>query len=146
MKCYSSRNGVLYDLAIGDKITSVFAGAADSEQFYADLEEVETKALVKDELSPLEQLYGKVRTIRENGSNDFEKELSMVIETLTKDFQNDWLLRIEVIELLSKKGLLLEKQNLLKEQLEKIKQLHEEFPILIDKGLMLSDFMDTRSL
>ena len=25
-----------YDLAIGERITSVFAGAADSEQFYAD--------------------------------------------------------------------------------------------------------------
>jgi phenylalanine-4-hydroxylase len=129
-----------YDLAIGDKITSVFAGAADSEQFYADLEEVETKPLVMEELTPLEQLYGKVRTIRENGCKDLEKELLLVIEALTKDFPEDWLLRIEVIELLVKHNILIEKQELLKAELEGIKELHEEYPVLIDRGLMLATY------
>jgi phenylalanine-4-hydroxylase len=127
-----------YDLAVGDSITSVFAGAADSEQFYADLEEVETKRLVKKELSPLERLYGKVRNVRENADSDIEVVLTEVIEKLTTDYKEDWLLRIEVIELLVKNNLLPEKQLLLKKQLEGIKLLHDEFPVLIERGLMLA--------
>jgi phenylalanine-4-hydroxylase len=129
-----------YDLAIGERITSVFAGAADSEQFYADLVEVETKEFKKEELTPLEQLYGKVRTIREDGSNDLEKDLLSVIEVLSRDFPEDWLLRIEVIEILTKYNILKPKQDLLKEELEKIKHLHEEYPVLIERGLMLATY------
>lgn len=127
-----------YDLAVGEKISSVFAGAADSEQFYADLEEVETKPLAKRELSQLEQLYGKVRNIRENADPDIEVVLTDVIEKLTTDYKEDWLLRIEVMELLEKNKLLPEKQLLLKKQLEEIKLLHDEFPVLIERGLLLA--------
>ncbi|MFP7298125.1 aromatic amino acid hydroxylase [Neobacillus niacini] len=129
-----------YDLAVGNCITSVFAGAADSEQFYGDLEEVETKPLGKRELSLLEQLYGKVRSIRENKVNNVEEVLEEVIEKLTTAFKEDWLLRIEVMEILVKQNLLPEKQLLLKKQLEDIKQLHEEYPILIERGLMLTGY------
>lgn len=127
-----------YDLAVGDSITSVFAGAADSEHFYADLEEVETKPLVKRELSLLEQLYGKVRNIREKQNDDIESVLLDVIGKLTTDYKEDWLLRIEVMELLVKYNLRHDQQLLLKNQLEEIKLLHEEFPVLIDRGLMLT--------
>jgi phenylalanine-4-hydroxylase len=127
-----------FDLAIGERITSVFAGAADSEQFYADLEEVETKPLIKRELSLLEQLYGKVRNIRESQNDDIESELLAVIEKLTTDYMEDWLLRIEVMELLVKHNLLPDQQLLLKNQLENIKFLHEEYPVLIDRGLRLT--------
>lgn len=127
-----------YDLAVGDRITSVFAGAADSEQYYADLEEIETKPLVKRELSQLEKLYGKVRNIREKQNEDIESALLEVIGKLTSEYKEDWLLRIEVMELLVKHNLLPDKQLLLKNQLEDIKLLHEEFPVLIDRGLMLT--------
>ncbi|MDR7078273.1 phenylalanine-4-hydroxylase [Neobacillus niacini] len=128
-----------YDLAIGESIASVFAGAADSEQFYADLEEVETKPLVKRALSKLEKLYGKVRNIRETTGKDTKAELVDVIDELTNDFQDDWLLRIEVMELLVKRNFLQDKQVLLKKQLEDIKPLHEEYPVLIERGLLLTN-------
>jgi phenylalanine-4-hydroxylase len=127
-----------YDLAIGEKITSVFAGAADSEHFYADLEDLETKPLVKKELSPLEVLYGKVRAIRETKGKDCEAGLMEVIEELTSAYKDDWLLRIEVMELLAKNNLMPEKQLLLKKQLEDIMLLDEEYPVLIERGLMLA--------
>ena len=127
-----------FDLAVGDRISSVFAGAADSEQFYADLEEIEAKPLAKRELSQLEQLYGKVRDIRENADSDIEDVLTEMIEKLTTDYKDDWLLRIEVMELLVKNNLLPDKQLLLKKQLEEIKLLHDEFPVLIEKGLLLT--------
>lgn len=129
-----------YDLAIGEYITSVFAGAADSEQFYTDLEEVETKPLVKRELSPLEQLYGEIRSIRENKVNNIEAVLVEVIEKLTTEFKDDWLLRIEIMELLVKQKLLPDQQLLLKKQLEDIKLLQEEYPVLIERGLMLTGY------
>jgi phenylalanine-4-hydroxylase len=130
-----------YDLAIGERISSVFAGAADSEQYYADLEAVETKPFFSRKLTLLEQLYGKVRNIREKSNIVSQKdELSGVIESLTNDFPHDWLLRIEVIELLEKHNLLPEEKTLLKEQLEKIKHLDEEFPVLIERGLMLAPY------
>jgi phenylalanine-4-hydroxylase len=128
-----------YDLAIGEYITSVFAGAADSEQFYADIEEVETKPLVRRELSQLEQLYGKVRNIRGKQNDDIEQVLLEVIGKLTTDYKQDWLLRIEVMELLVKHNLMPDQQLLLKNQLEDIKHLHEEFPVLIERGLMLTN-------
>lgn len=130
-----------YDLAVGEKISSVFAGAADSEQFYADLEEVESKPLAKRELTKLEQMYGKVRNIRENTDSDIEVVITEVIEKLTTDYQEDWLLRIEIMELLVKNNLLPEKQLLLKEQLEEIKLIHDEYPVLIERGLMLTKVM-----
>ncbi|WP_243291018.1 aromatic amino acid hydroxylase [Bacillus sp. FJAT-47783] len=128
-----------YDLAVGEKITSVFAGAADHEQFFADSEEVEQKPLVQKELTPLEELYGRVRDLRENESDIIclQEGLLNVIETLTKQFPNDWLLRIEVIELLADKGILREKQKILIEQLEEIKPLNDEYPVLIERGLKL---------
>jgi phenylalanine-4-hydroxylase len=127
-----------YDLAIGDKITSVYAGAADSEQFYSDLEEVETKPFVKKELTELEHLYGIVRTIREKAYLDFQADLSEVIVRLTTKFPKDWLLRIEVIELLAKHNLWPDRQKMLRKQLEEIKLLHDEYPVLIERGLMLA--------
>jgi phenylalanine-4-hydroxylase len=130
----------IYDLAIGEKITSVFAGAADSEQFYSDIEEVVTKPLVKRELTQLERLYGKVRNIRENTNDDMVAVLIEVIEILTADYNEDWLLRIEVIELLVKHNVLQDKQELIKKQLQEIKLLHEEYPVLIERGLMLAAF------
>ena len=99
-----------YDLAIGERITSVFAGAADSEQFYADVEEIETKPLEKRELSQLEVLYEVVREIRETSDKDMETLLVDVIEKLSTEFKEDWLLRIEVMELLVKHNLLEDKQ------------------------------------
>jgi phenylalanine-4-hydroxylase len=126
-----------YDLAVGDRISSVFAGAADSEQFYLDIEEVESKPLVKRELSITEHMYGKIRNIREKEVDDIEAGLTEVIEQLSTEFPEDWLLRIEVMELLVKHNLLPDKQNLLRKQLEDIKHLHEEYPVLIERGLML---------
>ncbi|MEH7180442.1 aromatic amino acid hydroxylase [Neobacillus vireti] len=128
-----------YDLAVGESITSVFAGAADSDQFYADIGEVETKPLVKRDLTKLEKLYGKIRSIRESMSNDIEAELAEVIDVLTNDYKDDWLLRIEIMELLVKYNLLPDKQLLLRKQFDEIKDLHDGYSVLIERGLRLTN-------
>ncbi|MEY2195036.1 hypothetical protein AB7942_20180 [Neobacillus sp. BF23-41] len=49
-------------------------------------------------------------------------------------------LRIELIELLIKQNLLPENQEMLKNQLEEIKHIHEEYPVLIQRGLKLGKY------
>lgn len=128
----------LYDLVVGEKVSSVFAGAADNEKFYADLEEVEQKPLQKRKLTELEKLYGIVRDLRENKQGEsIEEEIKAVIETLTNKYPKDWLLRIEILELLADRNILQDKQKEIREQLEEIKSLHEEYPVLIERGLKL---------
>ncbi|WP_425454725.1 aromatic amino acid hydroxylase [Falsibacillus pallidus] len=126
-----------FDLAVGEKVVSVFAGAADSEQFYADLEEVEQKPFEKREWTPLEQLYGEVREMRNNGADI--PALQRIIGQLTSEFPHDWLLRVEIMEILRDSTLLLDEQELISKQLEEIKILDEEWKVLIERGLKLAE-------
>jgi phenylalanine-4-hydroxylase len=124
-----------YDMAVGERITSVFAGAADSEQFYADLEPVVQKPVDQAELTPLERLYGKVRQFREETQN--LNDLKDVIDQLNL-FPLDWLLRIEVIEQLVIYNLFPETKALLIQQLDEMKSLNSEYSVLIERGLKLA--------
>ncbi|WP_433751053.1 aromatic amino acid hydroxylase [Falsibacillus pallidus] len=126
-----------FDLAVGEEVVSVFAGAADSEQFFADLEEVEQKPLEKREWTPLEQLYGEVRGMREDGVDI--PALQRIIGQLTSEFPHDWLLRVEIMEILRDSTLLLDEQELISKQLEEIKLLDEEWKVLIERGLKLAE-------
>ena len=128
-----------FDMAVGATITSVFAGAADSEAFFADLEAVTQKEFVPRELTELEKLYGVVREIRQDNSNKhtIENKLSEVMTKLTQHHPNDWLLRVEVLELLKQKNILHEEQLVLLNELEKLKALDQELFELIERGLKL---------
>ncbi|WP_227521422.1 aromatic amino acid hydroxylase [Bacillus alkalisoli] len=128
-----------FDMAVGATITSVFAGAADSEAFFADLETVTQKEFVPRELTELEKLYGVVREIRQDNTNKntIENKLSEVMTKLTLHHPNDWLLRVEVLELLKQKNILHEEQLVLLNELEKLKALDQELFELIERGLKI---------
>ncbi|WP_223589670.1 aromatic amino acid hydroxylase [Neobacillus bataviensis] len=91
-----------FDMAVGAHITSVFAGAADPNNYF----EIESKEEIEDEMdqpswSELEGLYEKVRNLREAAVWN-EKSLSSLNEVLTKldqDYPQEWLLRLEILEL-----------------------------------------------
>jgi phenylalanine-4-hydroxylase len=88
----------IYDMAVGERITSVFAGADDPERFFAD-EPVEMVEIPDQapEWTPLHRLYQAVRQIREG-----QRPLSMLTEIVTElecIAPDDWLLRIEMMEL-----------------------------------------------
>ncbi|OXG02262.1 phenylalanine-4-hydroxylase [Flavobacterium araucananum] len=90
-----------YDMAIGKKVVSAFSGPADVNSF--DLidtvpKTTTIKAKHSDERDDLEVLYQTVRMIREN--KDSKNELKSVFEKLQKNHSNDWLLTIEIAELL----------------------------------------------
>jgi phenylalanine-4-hydroxylase len=90
-----------YDMAIGKKVVSAFSGPADVNSF--DLinsvpKTTTIKAKHSEQRDDLEVLYQTVRMIREN--KDSKAELKAVFEKLQKNHSNDWLLSVEIAELL----------------------------------------------
>ena len=90
-----------YDMAIGKKVVSAFSGPADVNSF--DLinsvpKTTTIKAKHTDERDDLEILYATVRNIRNNDSN--KTELQLIFNKLKNNHPNDWLLAVEIAELL----------------------------------------------
>lgn len=90
-----------YDMAIGKKVVSAFSGPADVNSF--DLinsvpKTTTIKAKHTDERDDLEVLYATVRNIRNNDSN--KTELQLIFNKLKNNHPNDWLLAVEIAELL----------------------------------------------
>ncbi|QGK75366.1 aromatic amino acid hydroxylase [Flavobacterium sp. SLB02] len=90
-----------YDMAIGKKVVSAFSGPADVNSF--DLinsvpKTTTIKAKHSEQRDDLEVLYQTVRMIGEN--KDSKAELKAVFEKLQKNHSNDWLLSVEIAELL----------------------------------------------
>ncbi|WP_257351881.1 aromatic amino acid hydroxylase [Pseudalkalibacillus decolorationis] len=136
---FESGDGV-YDMAVGTTVTSVFAGAADSEHFYGEAtkrDDVQQSTPLKT-LTPLERLYGEIRELREQ-----EKTPQEIIHTIQQVnheldcFPDDWLLRLEIVEILTVNPLLPKTREKLIGELELLKQQHSSLQKWIDNGLQL---------
>jgi len=91
----------VFDMAVGEKITSVFCGAADKDAFIgiAYKSTIETHHTVYDARTvELHELYQQVRNRRHNGG-DFGF-LGNVWFTLQKNHHDDWLCALEILEIL----------------------------------------------
>ncbi|TWI95918.1 phenylalanine-4-hydroxylase [Mucilaginibacter frigoritolerans] len=91
----------VYDMAVGEKIVSVFCGAADKDAFVeiAYKSNTETHHQVYDKNTiELHQLYQQVRNRRHAGG-DFGF-LGNVWLRLQKNHYNDWLCALEILEIL----------------------------------------------
>jgi len=90
-----------YFLVIGDKITSAFAGPADPEAFEPNVnvprEKMHKIAYTTKDLE-LHELYRKVRVARNNSA--LISTLPSAWNTVVKDFPSDWLLPLEILEVL----------------------------------------------
>ncbi|MFA6947296.1 MAG: phenylalanine 4-monooxygenase, partial [Pedobacter sp.] len=91
----------IYDLAVGEKVVSVYCGAADKDAF----EEIAPKARTAtfhpeyDEAATrYQQLFSQVRSCRETQSG-FER-LTGIWEELKQNFRDDWLCAMEILEIL----------------------------------------------
>jgi len=114
-----------YDMAIGKKVVSAFSGPADVNSF--DLinsvpKTTTIKAKHSEQRDDLEVLYQTVRMIREN--KDSKAELKAVFEKLQKNHSNDWLLSVEIAELLKDSN----EEQLLQEVLVYLDQLKGKRP------------------
>jgi len=91
----------VYDMAVGEKIVSVFCGAADKEAFeeIAPKSNTGTHHVEYDARTiELHKLYQQVRNRRHNGG-DFGF-LGNVWLMLQKNHHDDWLCALEILEIL----------------------------------------------
>jgi phenylalanine-4-hydroxylase len=91
----------MYDMAVGEKITSVFCGAADKDAFVeiAYKSATGTRHVTYDDRTlELHKLYQQVRTRRHTGGD--YGYLGNVWRKLQMDHHDDWLCSLEILELL----------------------------------------------
>jgi phenylalanine-4-hydroxylase len=126
-----------YDMAVGKKLVSAFSGPADVSSFDLILHVPSSKTIKAKqsaERDDLEVLYQTVRSIRE--SNDTTTSLEPIFTKLQEKHPNDWLLSIELIELLNIRN----ENDLMQEvisHLENLKEQRPEIEKLISNGLEL---------
>lgn len=124
-----------YDMAVGKKVVSAFSGPADVNSFdlITHVPSSQTiKAKKSVERQELEGFYQNVRDIRGGVAGDLEAIFTKVKES----HPNDWLLSVEIAELLhkNKQEELLNKVVL---HLDELKKKRPEVSHLIDGGLEL---------
>lgn len=126
----------VYDMAVGEKIVSVFNGAADKDA-YEEITHVSDKQTHKivyhEKTAKLHQIYKQVRSIREEQVG-FE-ELPELFDALKKDYRDDWLSALEILEILHHKGLYPELEKEIRVYLELKSSAEPEHSKLINDGL-----------
>jgi phenylalanine-4-hydroxylase len=130
-----------YDMAVGERITSVFNGAGDKDA-YNEVALVPKERTIKvpsdEKRKRLENLYAQVRKIRESKSG-YER-LGEIWETQQAEHPNDWLLSMEIFELLDTT----DRQPELKSRIEKFlnekKAKTKDLSTLISWGFRLVEY------
>lgn len=126
-----------YDMAVGKKLVSAFSGPADVNSFNLITHLPSSKTIKPKqtvERDNLEILYQAVRSIRE--SNDTSTSLEPIFEKLQKEHPGDWLLSVELAELLNtRKDTSLLQRVLL--HLQNLKTQQPKLEKLISNGLEL---------
>jgi phenylalanine-4-hydroxylase len=130
-----------YDMAVGDRITSVFNGAADKDAYnqVALVPKDRTIKVPSDaKRKKLENLYAQVRKIRET-KKGYER-LGEIWETQQAEHPEDWLLSMEIFEILD----MTEQQLKLKAKIEKFlndkKTKTKDLSTLIGWGFRLVEY------
>ncbi len=127
----------IYDMAVGKKVVSAFSGPADVNSFDL-ITHVPASKTIKTkktkERSDLELLYKTIRTVRDG--NDNNESLKNIFFQLKTNHPKDWLLPLEIAEILSTR----QDNTLMQEvliHLEKLKESRPEIAKLISNGLEL---------
>ena len=134
----------VYDMAVGERISSVFNGAADKDSYnqVALIPKERTIKVPSDaKRKKLESLYQQVRDIRERKVG-YER-LGEIWETQQAEHAADWLLSMEIFEMLDDAG----EQNELKQKivtfLNEKKLIDPEKATLIEWGFRLVTYHKT---
>jgi phenylalanine-4-hydroxylase len=130
-----------YDMAVGDRVTSVFNGPADKDA-YLEVALVPKERTIKSpsdaERKKLENLYAQVRKIRESKTG-YER-LGEIWETQQAEHPGDWLLSMEIFEILDTTGQQPELKMRIKAFLEEKKTATKDLSTLIGWGFRLVDY------
>src|SRR6059058_2599882 len=130
-----------YDMAVGERITSVFNGAADKDAYnqVALVPKERTIKVPSDaKRKRLENLYAQVRKIRESKTG-YER-LGEIWETQQAEHPADWLLSMEIFEILDTTNQQAELKTRLEKFLNEKKAKTKDLATLIGWGLRLVDY------
>ncbi len=128
----------VFDMAVGEKITSVFAGAADRSAYQHPslvAKERTVKVDYDDKTRALFGLYQKIRDIRDGKAN--ESDLPGIWATIRAEYPNEWLAPLDILEILTEKNIHQDTANEIREYLEKKAETDKELTKLINDGLTL---------
>ncbi|PEY44418.1 phenylalanine 4-monooxygenase [Bacillus cereus] len=134
-----------FDMAVGSEITSVFPGVADAAAFFGVEEEVEETPEPLT-LTELDRMYQTVRDIRNEGvlQDSHVEQLVAIQEVLNKFYTKEWLLRLEILELLLEHNKGHETSAKLLQQLSTFTE-NESVQRLINNGLTLLPIKDVKN-
>ena len=125
-----------YDMAVGKEVISAYSGIADPENYGLIFEapkEKTHKIQYSESDIKLHKLYQEVREIRE--SNNLENtSLESIFDTISNEYPNDWLLPLEIYELIYKQDTQL--KNIVQNHLENLIAKKENANLIKD-GLKL---------
>ncbi|HWZ05250.1 MAG TPA: aromatic amino acid hydroxylase [Mucilaginibacter sp.] len=128
----------VYDMAVGEKIVSVFCGAADKDAF-EDITYKSTTGTYHQAYDgrtlELHQLYRQVRDRRHNGGE--YGFLGNVWLRLQKNHHDDWLCALEILEILEHEEVEPELANEIRSFLEQKAAGEPEYKKLINDGFYL---------
>jgi phenylalanine-4-hydroxylase len=131
----------VYDMAVGDRISSVFNGAADKDA-YNQVALVPKERTIKvpstEQRKRLENLYAQVRKIRESKTG-YER-LGEIWETQQAEHPEDWLLSMEIFELLDTTDQQTELQVKIANFLNNKKTTTKDLSTLIGWGFRLVEY------
>jgi phenylalanine-4-hydroxylase len=130
--------GKTFHLTVGDRIVSVFGGAADKDA-YDQVSLVPRERTVRSDISQSEQelrkLYREVRHCRETGKSN--GTLPRVWRKLQSEHTYDWLLAMEIVEILHGNNSNLELMTGIIGFLKQRASDEPELSVLIQRGLAL---------
>jgi phenylalanine-4-hydroxylase len=130
-----------YDMAVGDRITSVFNGAADKDAYnqVALVPKERTIKVPSDaKRKKLESLYAQVRQIRES-KKGYER-LGEIWETQQAEHAGDWLLSMEIFEILDTTDQQAELKARIEKFLNEKKAQTKDLTTLIGWGFRLVEY------
>jgi phenylalanine-4-hydroxylase len=131
----------VYDMAVGERVSSVFNGAADKDA-YNQVALVPRERTIKvpsdARRKRLENLYAQVRKIRESKAG-YER-LGEIWETQQAEHPDDWLLSMEIFEILDETDQQPELKGKVGRFLNKKEAASKDLQTLIQWGFRLVDY------
>lgn len=125
-----------YDMAVGEKIVSVFNGAADRSSWEEEqhVSPQKTERIQYDAKTlKLHDIYGEIRNIRESGRNS--GRLRELFKVLKEEYPEDWLACLEIFEIAASR--LPDLKEEVKDYLVNMKKNRAEYTKLIGDGLQV---------
>ena len=95
----------VYDMAVGKEVISAYSGIADPENYRLVFEvpkEKTHKIQYSESDKKLHKIYQEVRDIRESNNRNNCSNLERIFNIISNNYPNDWLLPLEIYELVYK--------------------------------------------